>query len=781
MKTCPVLTLALFALCSLRAAETSPAPSPPITFKEIRVGRAVISLPSHWTAFDAEVPIWLHLHGAPEVVERNFAAVGAPGVLVNVTLPGLSKIYTDYFAAPEAFAGLLRDTETALRQESTAKPWRIGKVTVSSFSAGFGGVRELLKQPEAFERIRTIVMADSIYAGYVGAPAEKRVDPAAMAGFLRFARLAADGKKRMLITHSSQVPEGYASTTETADYLIAQLGGARTFATEEWPGGLRLRSNWSKGGLEILGFEGEAADDHMRHLRNLGAFLPRVAPVGPVVGATSLEALRTQLAALLDARRFAAATWSVKVVSLETGRTLFEHHADRLMSPASNSKLYTAALALDRFGGDYRIVTPILATAKPDAAGEVKGDVIISGRGDPSWSSDPRLKNFADIFTPFADALQHAGVRAVTGDMVADATYFRMPPNGAGWTADDLNDYYGAEISAISLEDNYAELHAAPGAREGEPGALAFLLPQTGLMIDNRTTTVAKGGARRLEPLRLFGENVVHVFGQLPVGGTEENLDITVPRPATWFAAALKDALVRRGIRVEGSARSVRWPDAPVATAGAVKLGEISSPPLRELIARFLKPSQNLETDLIFAHVGEATRTPETPAWRTSEQLGVSALREFLRKNHLPADDVRFEEGSGLSRNNLTTANATVALLQFMAARADAADYVNALPIAGVDGTLRRRMKETPAENNLHGKTGSLRWANSLSGYLTSAAGERLVFSAMVNRAVYPPERNAREDLDAIAVMLARFAGRSADGRAQPDAASAASAAAPAR
>jgi D-alanyl-D-alanine carboxypeptidase/D-alanyl-D-alanine-endopeptidase (penicillin-binding protein 4) len=237
-------------------------------------------------------------------------------------------------------------------------------------------------------------------------------------------------------------------------------------------------------------------------------------------------------------------------------------------------------------------------------------------------------------------------------------------------------------------------------------------------------------------------------------------VDVPVPRPAQWFAAALKEALARRGIRVDGAARSVRWPELPAVPTNGIVLGEVSSPPLRELVKAFMKPSQNLEADLIFAHVGELNRTGETPAWRTSEQLAVAALENFLRTNELPASDVHFDEGSGLSRNNLTTANATLALLKFMAAQRSADDFLNSLPLAGVDGTLRSRMKGTPAENNARAKTGTLRWANSLSGHVKSAAGERLVFSLILNRKA-PSVRTNRDELDAVVVLLARFEGRS--------------------
>ena len=494
----------------------------------------------------------------------------------------------------------------------------------------------------------------------------------------------------------------------------------------------------------------------------LPALLLGAAQTPPAVAAHSVDELRAQVEALVTQPRFNGALWGAKIVSLDTDVTLFEHHADRLLSPASNTKLYTAALALDQLGSDYRIVTLIFGTAKPDAAGELRGDLIVSGRGDPSWKTRGEKKDFWEKFEPFVAALTKAGVRHIAGDIVADATWFRSLPNGAGWTADDLNDYYGAEISALTLDDNYAQVRITPAAKAGEPCAFLPVQPHTGLVFDNRTVTAAAGTAAHIEAQRIVGENTVHVFGELPLGGTAEIVDVTVPRPANWFASALKEALVRRGLRVDGNARSLRWPEPSPVGPADVKLGEISSPPLRELVVAMMKASQNLEADLLFAHLGETQRAPDAPPRQTSEESAVVALKNFLRKNGLPADDVRFEEGSGLSRNNLTTANATVALLRFMAAHRNAKDFFDSLPIAGVDGTLRRHMKGTPAEGNVRAKTGGLRYANSLSGYVTSAAGERLAFSLMLNRNVTPPGRTSRDELDDLAVMLARFTGRSA-------------------
>ncbi len=475
----------------------------------------------------------------------------------------------------------------------------------------------------------------------------------------------------------------------------------------------------------------------------------------------TLDELQARLAAHVGQPRFAPALWGVKVVSLETGRVWFEHDARRLLSPASNTKLYTGALALDVLGGDYLIRTPVLAAARPDAAGTVAGDVIVWGRGDPGWKSRGSNRDFWSAFAPVVEVIERAGVKRIRGELVADATWFQSLPNGAGWTADDLNDYYGAEVSAISLEQNYTGLRVTPGSTVGQPCLVEWLQPHTGLAVENRTLTRAADAAVRLTPIRVFGETTVYLSGGLPAGGKPEVVDVTVPRPAAWYAAGLKAALARKGITVEGRTRAVRWPEAPVARPGMVVLGEAVSAPMRDLVAGFMKPSQNLETDLIFGHVAELARTDATPAGRTTEELGVAALRAFLQREKMPADEVKFEEGSGLSRNNLTTANATVALLVAMARHRAAADFERSLPVAGVDGTLRTRMKGSPAEGNVRAKTGTLRYANSIAGYVTTAGGERLAFCVMLNRnSGQPPERNVRQEVDDVAVWLAGFTGR---------------------
>ncbi len=266
---CHATAACLFLSVAAFAAE----PPPPGTRAKLTDGPLFVP---HDFKPDAkgEFDLTLHLHGAPGTVENNFVKAKRAGVLANVTLPGLSAVYTERFKDTNTFWRILRETEAQLKTADAAP--RVRRVTVTSFSAGFGGVRELLKDTNIFARIDAIVMADSIYAGFIGDAAERKVNPANMEGFLKFAREAAEGRKQLLISHTQLRTENYASTVETADYLISQLGGKREAVTEDWPGGLKLLSKFQKGQCEILGFAGDTGEHHMQHLRQLAVFLERL-------------------------------------------------------------------------------------------------------------------------------------------------------------------------------------------------------------------------------------------------------------------------------------------------------------------------------------------------------------------------------------------------------------------------------------------------------------------------------------------------------------------------
>jgi D-alanyl-D-alanine carboxypeptidase/D-alanyl-D-alanine-endopeptidase (penicillin-binding protein 4) len=481
----------------------------------------------------------------------------------------------------------------------------------------------------------------------------------------------------------------------------------------------------------------------------------------------TVKELQERISAIISQHRYDAGEWGIKIASLDSGVTLFEHDAGKLFSPASNSKLYTMAMVLDRLGPDYRIKTSLYAQAKPDQHGVIQGDLIVYGRGDPTINEKLHGNDIYKALEPLVAILTNAEVKEISGDLIGDDSYFHSPPFGSSWDWGDFQEYYGAEISALTINDNTLSLMVTPGDEVGAPCKLSFDPETSYVTVSNRTRTVAKGGRRKIEQYRPVGENVVYLYGEVPIGSTVSNEDVTMHNPAGLFVELFQKALVKHGIKITGRVRTMNWQDriaAPLDTNQWNELGAMESLPVRDIIREVQKPSQNLYTDLMLQHVGASVMNArQMEPLATAEEMGLRELNRFLETAGIKRGETIFDEGSGLSRNNLTTPNATVTLLKFMRKHKDAEIYYNALPIAGVDGTLRNRMKDTPAQNNLRGKTGTLRWANSLSGYVTTAAGEHLVLSIMLNRySGMGSNRPKTADLDAIGSMLAGFTGRTA-------------------
>lgn len=529
----------------------------------------------------------------------------------------------------------------------------------------------------------------------------------------------------------------------------------------------------------------------------------------PAVQPATLDSLRARIAAHIAQPRFTAASWGVKIVSLDSGKTLFEHNPQKYFSPASNAKLFTAALALDRFGADFRIKTSLYSSSRPDANGTLKGDLLVYGRGDPTMAARLNEGDYWKPLDPLVAQIVNAGVRRVEGDLIGDESFFSGPPFGSGWEWDDLQAYYGAEASALTVNDNSIDLFVKPAERAGLPCRISTG-PQTSLVtIINRTQTAAKGAETRISVYRPVGENIIYVSGHAALDGAGFTGSYAVHNPASLFVSMLKEALARRGVTVSGRTRTVdsKYREVtPLDLSKLIEICSIESMPLKDMVRETLKPSQNLWAQLLLLQVGanrgmgdavsglaqgnpnklgdstqieprQADSQPQAPNPQlTTEENGVESMQEFLAQAGVKEGDVLLEEGAGLSRRDVITPNATVALLAYMSRHRLAEAYRNALPIAGVDGTLERRMKGTAAAGNVRAKTGSLRYVFTMSGFVTTASGERLAFSLMLNN-YYNVERSAalrdpssapktpipqpREDLDTIAVMLATFTGKS--------------------
>jgi D-alanyl-D-alanine carboxypeptidase/D-alanyl-D-alanine-endopeptidase (penicillin-binding protein 4) len=432
---------------------------------------------------------------------------------------------------------------------------------------------------------------------------------------------------------------------------------------------------------------------------------------------------------------------AILVVSLDGGDTLFAREEDRLYTPASNRKLFTAASALHWLGPEHRFTTTLLSTG-PLLADTLRGDLVLVGRGDPDLTTA--------ALAALADTLVIRGTRVVTGDVRADDSWFDGVEWGAGWMWDDGPYWEWPYVTALTLEDNGVSVTARPGPEVGAP-VLVTVDPPTGYVTVNvKATTIPSSETMDLVIDRHWNprENVIDVTGTLALDAETVVVQRTVEDPALYAVTVLRELLEARGIEVLGVARHGPLEGAPSDTV-AVHV----SAPLAASIRNFLKVSDNLTGELLVKAVGATVAGPPG-----TYAKGLAAERAFLAGEvGIDTTAQRLADGSGVSRYNLVTARQIVSLLDFMASRDDLfPTWYDALPIAGIDGTLEGRMRGTAAEGRARAKTGTLNGVTALSGYVPAGDGERLAFSIMIEFFAGSSEPR-RAVQDSIVATLAGF------------------------
>ncbi len=436
---------------------------------------------------------------------------------------------------------------------------------------------------------------------------------------------------------------------------------------------------------------------------------------------------------LLGAGAASKGEWGLLIVDAASGDILYEQNADKYFVPASNMKLFTTALALAKLGPDYRYHTTLETPGTVSADGRLNGDLVLVGRGDPNLSNRKfpyQLKEEFDgppekVLAELADGLVAKGVKEISGDVIGDDSYFPRERYPSGWEIDDMVWEYGAAISAIVVDDNTVMLTLTPGEGAGNP-VQAMVIPGTpDFTVRNELVTSAADVKSDLTLRREPGANLVVVQGSLPAKGAPRKLILAIEEPAQHAAVTLKRLLEERGVKIEGTARARHD---PAELAGdPVVLAEHDSVPLSEAVKLINKISQNLHTEMLLRTVAR-----QNGWWATPEDLA-KVPADFYATAGIAPEDVVQSDASGLSRHDLATPRAIVTLLAYAQKQPWFGPYYDSLPVAGVDGTLEDRMKNTPAAGRIHAKTGSVEHVRTLSGFAETTGGRRLIFSFLSN------------------------------------------------
>ncbi len=473
---------------------------------------------------------------------------------------------------------------------------------------------------------------------------------------------------------------------------------------------------------------------------------------------SAAQSLATRLDRRLGDSVTAHAFWGVAVTDLD-GRVLYARNADRLFVPASNAKLIVSSVAAALLPAALTVTTSVYATG-PVVGDTVAGDLVLYGRGDPTFSDrcyardttaagacqhDPALP-----LRRLAQQLRARGIRVVAGDLIGDGSYFEPRQVHPAWENYDLGWWYAAPVSGLGFNDNAVNVVEVPADSVGFPPPVT-LRPDVGAFtLDNRAETGPPGAARSFDLFRSSDGSRYVATGVIPAGAAPRTEYAAVLDPDRYTALAFRRELDAAGIVVRGATRSTTDSFRDAAARREAPLAEVASRPVRDWLFPILDRSQNWFAEMLLKQLGRQV------AGSGSWSAGLAVERRFL-VDSIELDSTQFslQDGSGLASEDLVTPLALARLLAWDRRQPWFPLLAAALPRAGAAGSLQYRFAGTVAAGRVLAKTGTITGVNTLSGYVERADGTVRVFSVMVNNHDLPGAR-VTAAIDSLVVELAR-------------------------
>ena len=471
---------------------------------------------------------------------------------------------------------------------------------------------------------------------------------------------------------------------------------------------------------------------------------PVTSPPAPLPAVDPIQQLRVDIDNLIDQPGHQYGIWGIVVQSLTRTDRLYERNPRTLLVPASTMKLVAVATAAEAVGWDYTFETRVLACG-PIANGVLRGDLLIVGTGDPSVLGRPG----DDTFQPWIEVLRQHNVSRIEGRVVADDDEVEEPKPGFAWSWEDLAHTYGAMPGALNLEENKLEIIVSPGSAAGLPTVVELPAHARGLPVLNRSTTIETGASGSLWPQFRPGETALTIQGTIAAGAAPVSVSVAAGNPTLWVARVVRNRLLAAGIDVTGEpADADDLLDRPERDQ-ATMLYTHRSRPLSEIVAPLLEDSINVYAEAIL-RLATGRDGPRTT------DAGLDATRLRLDAWGVPKEGIQIVDGSGLSRRDVVAPETLLTILRRFHDPSGGSAWMQALPVAGRDGTLASRMKGTPAEGNAAAKTGSLSNVRTLAGYVTTTDGEPLAFAIMANN-FEGPASDVTATIDKLVARLASF------------------------
>src|SRR5690606_3313828 len=468
----------------------------------------------------------------------------------------------------------------------------------------------------------------------------------------------------------------------------------------------------------------------------------------PKYSYSTISEFWTQMEDIFNDPNFSNANWGVIIQSLETGEYFYKRNEDKLFIPASTLKLFTTSAGLISLGSDYRYTTELYANGKIDGS-ILLGDLVVKGYGDPTISGRFYNNDMFAVFNRWADALLEIGIDEISGNIIGDDDEFDDKGLGTGWQWDYESYWYSAPSGAIAFNDNTVDIFVS--VNKDNLSSVITIKPDTKyIIVLNNVVTVPRDSVTSISVYRERGTNVVNVFGTIKVNSDTVKTFVTVNNPTQYAMVILKDVLEKKGIVVKGYPVDVDEIENPLNYSNMELLLEYKSFPLSDIVKVINKNSQNFFAEQLLKTIGMEKEYYGTAA------NGISASEEIFREMGINPEGMVIVDGSGLSRLNLVSPRQTLTLLNYMYKSKYFIPFYNSLPIAGLDGSLGTRMKNTRAEGKIRAKPGFLGNVRSLAGYAYTGDNELIAFVLFVNN-FNVPVKLAENLQDLVCLRLANF------------------------
>jgi D-alanyl-D-alanine carboxypeptidase/D-alanyl-D-alanine-endopeptidase (penicillin-binding protein 4) len=440
----------------------------------------------------------------------------------------------------------------------------------------------------------------------------------------------------------------------------------------------------------------------------------------------SIAGFKKELEKLLIDDVFQTAQIGIVIKSLKNGEILFSLNENKLFIPASIVKLFTTAAALELLGSKYRFSTGVYVNGEISYS-TIYGDLVIKGGGDPTFSGRFYDGDMFKVFNDWVDSLIDMGITSIRGNIVGDDNLFDENSYGVGWSRDYESYWYAAPSGALSYNDNCIDITIFYN-RSLDSVIVRHSPEVRGIQVINEIFPVSPGEAStNIDIYREPNSNKIKIFGTFSRTSDTLKTYASIYNPTYFTLNVLRNRIEARGIRLIGYVVDIDEYSKSINYNNSLHLFNYYSPPLYQIIKVINKGSQNFYAEQLMKVLGAELRG------LGSINNGIASCKEWFTTIGLNAEHILLYDGSGLSPLNRITPLQVVNLLEYMYNSNGYHYFYNSLPIAGVDGTLSRRMKNSVAENKVRAKTGFIAFARNLSGYAKTLDNEDIAFSILVN------------------------------------------------